>query len=69
MLIHELQHFRYPEDDDGRLPVADPRIYDLRLGTSTARIFKVIFGYEHPFSVVAKRGTPRPRSDRMECIR
>ena len=69
VLIHELQHFRYPEDDDGRLPVTDPRIYDLDLGTSTARIFKVIFGYEHPFSVIAKRGIPRPRSDRMECIR
>ena len=69
VLIHELQHFRYPEDDDNLLPVTDPRIYRLDVGISTARIFKVVFGYEHPFSVFAKRGTPRPRSDRMECIR
>ena len=69
VLIHELQHFRYPRDDDSRLPATDPRIFAWRLGISTASIFKAIFGYEHPFVVVAKRGTPRPRSDRMECIR
>ena len=69
VLIHELQHFRYPEDDDNRMRVTDARIYRLRLGISTARIFKVVFGYKHPFDVVANRGTPRPRSDRMECIR